>query len=518
MPSLIQGRNYLLLVSHFTQTQSGYKLSFGGGTANITDTKIPAFENASSTCDLTKITIRLNKKMRCNTLAADGSDFKLSTNLSTIIAAASGSCNNGFDMETLELTLSDPLPFGDYKVIAQNGTDGNTIADNCETNLAPGSEIAFKVDMLQPTPMDSLVPPSCAPQEFQLVFSKPIRCNSIAADGSDFTITGPAIMQLENARANCDGNGLTTGITVKLRQPIVVGGTYQITLVNGSDLNTLVDECGQVTPAGSAISVSIKDTVSADFTYNTYLGCKTDTVSFIHDGRNGVNSWNWIMDDGKVSSLQSPVAYYNRFGDKQVMLTVSNGFCSDTSIAVVSLNNSIDAKFSFPEIICPEEPAAFLDQSTGIITSWNWNFGNGFSSNSQNPALQPYKLPPLTRELRYNVSLIVGNELGCFDTATVNVKAVSSCYIAVPSAFTPNRDGVNDFLYPLNAFKASNLVFKIFNRYGQVVFETTDWTRKWDGTIKGKPQPAGTYVWSLSYTETDTGKNISMKGSSALIR
>jgi gliding motility-associated-like protein len=88
----------------------------------------------------------------------------------------------------------------------------------------------------------------------------------------------------------------------------------------------------------------------------------------------------------------------------------------------------------------------------------------------------------------------------------------------VPSAFTPNRDGINDYLYPLNAFKATNLSFKIFNRYGQIVFETTDWTQKWDGTIKGKNQPSGTYVWTLSYTESDTGKNVSVKGSSTLIR
>jgi gliding motility-associated-like protein len=98
------------------------------------------------------------------------------------------------------------------------------------------------------------------------------------------------------------------------------------------------------------------------------------------------------------------------------------------------------------------------------------------------------------------------------------VKAVSSCYIAVPSAFTPNNDGRNDYLYPLNAFKATDLQFRIFNRYGQVVFETTDPAKKWDGTIRGIPQPAGNYVWTLNYTESDTGKRVSEKGNSMLIR
>jgi gliding motility-associated-like protein len=95
---------------------------------------------------------------------------------------------------------------------------------------------------------------------------------------------------------------------------------------------------------------------------------------------------------------------------------------------------------------------------------------------------------------------------------------VDNCYIAVPSAFTPNNDGLNDYLYPLNAYKAVNLTFKIFNRYGQLVFETSDWTNKWDGTFKGQPANAGTYVWLLQYTDGETGEKYFSKGTTVLIR
>jgi gliding motility-associated-like protein len=87
----------------------------------------------------------------------------------------------------------------------------------------------------------------------------------------------------------------------------------------------------------------------------------------------------------------------------------------------------------------------------------------------------------------------------------------------VPTAFTPNGDGLNDYLYPLNAYKATNLSFKVFNRAGQVVFETKDWTVKWDGTIKGVKQASGIYVWMLDYNDA-TGKRISLKGTTLLIR
>jgi gliding motility-associated-like protein len=526
MPTLTAGHQYVLLVSHFTNSQSGYKLSFGGGTgsggaggtANITDPKQPLVEDAIAACDPTKVTLRLNKKMRCNTLAADGSDFQLMSGAATITGASAASCGNGFDMETITLTFSNPLPVGDYKIVTKTGSDGNTIGDDCGIPLPVAQEISFRVETLQPSLIDSIAPVGCAPTEFKIFFRKNIRCNSIAANGSDFIISGPAAVSVAAATGTCDGNGLATSITVRLNAPIQTGGAYQLSLVNGSDLNTLVDECGQITPVGNSVSMDLRDTVSAAFSYNMFYGCQTDTIAFVHDGRNSVNRWNWSMDDNKTSNLQAPVAYYNRFGEKRIMLVVSNGTCTDTARTTINLDNGIKARFGFPPILCPEEPAMFRDSSAGIISTWSWDFGNGFNSTVQHPSPQGYNVPALTRETKYNVRLIIGNSLGCFDTATVVMKAVSSCYIAVPSAFTPNQDGINDYLYPLNAFKATGLLFKIFNRYGQVVFETTDWNQKWDGTVKGKPQGAGTYVWTLSYTESDTGKKVSYKGTSNLIR
>jgi gliding motility-associated-like protein len=95
---------------------------------------------------------------------------------------------------------------------------------------------------------------------------------------------------------------------------------------------------------------------------------------------------------------------------------------------------------------------------------------------------------------------------------------LDNCYIAVPSAFTPNGDGLNDFLYPNNAIKADNLEFRVYNRWGQLVFLSRDWTQKWDGKVKGLPQNTGVYVWFLSYTHRDTGEKVFQKGTTTLIR
>jgi gliding motility-associated-like protein len=152
----------------------------------------------------------------------------------------------------------------------------------------------------------------------------------------------------------------------------------------------------------------------------------------------------------------------------------------------------------------------------GNINSWAWNFGDGTSSNENQPPAHLY--PDNSREMNYLVSLIVGNSLGCYDTSTLSIAKLQSCAIAVPGAFTPNGDGKNDYLYPLNAFQVSNLQFMIFNRLGQLIFQSRDASKKWDGTINGLPQPTGAYVWTLSYNDGASGKKIFLRGTSVLIR
>ena len=127
-----------------------------------------------------------------------------------------------------------------------------------------------------------------------------------------------------------------------------------------------------------------------------------------------------------------------------------------------------------------------------------------------------YPVPVFTTQ--ETVRLLISNRYGCTDTATQIIKVVNNCYIAVPSAFTPNGDGLNDYLYPLNAYKARDLSFSVYNRFGQRLFFTRNWLNKWDGTIKGQGADTGTYVWILTYTHTDTNKKVEQKGTTILIR
>ncbi|HNR15340.1 MAG TPA: gliding motility-associated C-terminal domain-containing protein, partial [Chitinophagaceae bacterium] len=130
-------------------------------------------------------------------------------------------------------------------------------------------------------------------------------------------------------------------------------------------------------------------------------------------------------------------------------------------------------------------------------------------------SVQQYSIP--ANQSSFITKLVVEDSAGCVDSVYHIIRVAENCYIAVPSAFTPNNDGKNDFLYPLNAYKATNLVFRVYNRIGQLVFETRDWNRKWDGRIGGLEQPTGVYVWMLDYNDA-AGKRVSLKGTTVLIR
>jgi gliding motility-associated-like protein len=517
-PNLVVGHEYLLLVSHFDDTQSGYKLSFGGGTAVITDPQLPKLvKSEPGPCAATTVGIKLNKRMKCSSLRPDGSDFSLSPAVATITAAAAPLCSNSFDMDSVVLTMSNPLPPGVYTITMKAGGDGNTLLDNCDRDIPAGDNVTFSVLPIVPTPMDSLTKPGCAPQVLELVFSKPVVCNSVAANGSDFIVTGTTPVTVTGATGTCT-NGLTRVVRVQLSAPIQTAGVYNIQLVRGNDGNSLLDACNLETPPGARLPFITSDTVNAGFSYQVQWGCIKDTVAFSHPGNNGINQWKWNFNNEGNSTQQNPTFIFPTFGNKKVSLWVTNGVCKDSTETVVALDNELNAAFGYPDVLCPQDMAVFTDSSIGQIVSWRWDLGDNTTSTLQEPP--PHKYPQLTnaRTKLYPVQLIIQNNHNCFDTVVHQVKVVNTCIIAIPNAFTPNGDGINDYLYPLNAYKASNLEFRVYNRYGQVVFQTKDWTRKWDGTINGQAQATGTYVWTLSYTNNDTRAKVFTRGTSVLIR
>lgn len=115
------------------------------------------------------------------------------------------------------------------------------------------------------------------------------------------------------------------------------------------------------------------------------------------------------------------------------------------------------------------------------------------------------------------LTVIVKDIAGCIGYDTIWIKAFNGVKYYVPNAFSPNGDGLNDVFRPIPAGIASTELFRIFNRYGELVYETSQWMKGWDGLWKGRAQPGGNYVWILKGKDRN-GKTIEMEGNVMLIR
>ncbi len=149
----------------------------------------------------------------------------------------------------------------------------------------------------------------------------------------------------------------------------------------------------------------------------------------------------------------------------------------------------------------------------GNAYTYNWVNDSSYLSCTQcyNP------VSTTTSNITYTVA-IIDLPLQCFEiynSHTVLVKDLSS--IDVPSAFTPNNDGTNDFIIPAGWGIRKLNYFKVFNRWGQLLFESNDLNKGWDGTFNGVPQNMETYIYQAS-VETFMDETLTKSGAFKLIR
>lgn len=515
MPNLVAGHEYLLMISHYTDGQIGYDLSFGGGTAVITDPKIPAMANVKPDCNGQVLTLKLNKKIRCNSLSANGSEFTVMPFGITATAASTTTCATGFDFDEVTITLASTLTSGTHRLVINNGSDGNTLLDLCGNSIAPGQFVSFDYFIPQPIFADSIGKAPCTPDSILIYYPKKIRCSSITASGSDFSVSGPTPVTVTSAYGNCV-NDETEYIVVKLSAPIYTKGTYTVSIQPGIDGSPIFDVCGQpILP--QTLSFTTADTVSADFQNQLLYGCLKDTLHFSHNGAHDVNFWYWTFNNDPPVFTQTHTMVFPASSTNNISLVVSNGTCTDTVSKVIVLDNEVKASFKMDNIICPEDALVITNTSTGLIDLWRWNYDVIGNSSLKDPP--PFLFPTISREAYYTVKLLVTNlSLGCSDSARKTLTVLDFCLIDVPTAFTPNNDGLNDYFQPHNALKADNYEFKVYNRWGQLIFQSNNWRDKWDGKINGLLQPTAVYVWMLRYTHRDTKQPVFKKGTVTLIR
>jgi gliding motility-associated-like protein len=185
--------------------------------------------------------------------------------------------------------------------------------------------------------------------------------------------------------------------------------------------------------------------------------------------------------------------------DITLLITNANGCTADTTISdAICVIPGPTAAFSTasPEIDFSTGELSFINNSTNYIGSI-WQFGDGTSATLDNPI---HTYPAATID-SYNVMLVVYDANGCTDTAYSVVESNDIVRLTVPNGFTPNGDGLNDIFLPVvsNADQIKFYRFEVYNRWGQLVFESTKPGEGWDGKYNGKQAQFGVYNWSVRF-------------------
>ncbi|RYY45989.1 MAG: PKD domain-containing protein, partial [Chitinophagaceae bacterium] len=134
MPMLQAGHDYLLMVSNWSSSGLGYNLTFTGGSTVLGDNAAPTVTNVGPVgCNSSQIRVQFSESVLCNTVTSSGSEFSITAGTNVITGVVS-QCATGINAITeLTIQLQDPLPAGNYNLVINNGSDGNTIHDVCQT-------------------------------------------------------------------------------------------------------------------------------------------------------------------------------------------------------------------------------------------------------------------------------------------------------------------------------------------------------------------------------------------------
>ena len=142
------------------------------------------------------------------------------------------------------------------------------------------------------------------------------------------------------------------------------------------------------------------------------------------------------------------------------------------------------------------------DFDGGSDLEWFWDFNDPTSPSNNSTEMSPGHV--YTAPGDYNVSLYVTTDFGCTDSVSHNVYLQKPFYFYVPNSFSPNGNGINDVWQPLGiGVKEDEYECTVYDRWGRIVFRTNSPHQPWDGTEKGKPLPAGSYIYIIRAYTTD---------------
>jgi gliding motility-associated-like protein len=256
-----------------------------------------------------------------------------------------------------------------------------------------------------------------------------------------------------------------------------------------------------------------------DFTQSAIEICQEECIQFtnlssIHpDGT--ITNYYWVVG-GMYSTQTNPNYCFSNAGLMDVQLVAeSNNSCRDTVFRnnLIKVNNIPVAGFYTFLVDDPNSSTKIQIQDNSVYSTNYWySLGDGDTTTTQNPT------HIYTDSGFYDITQIVTNDFGCADTLTKTI-FVHVLLVYVPNTFTPDGNGHNEKFFPVvSGDDPDSYLLRIFNRWGELIFQSQNKNEKWDGTFKGEDCKTDTYVWILRTKYKDGDRHFDYRGHVNLLR
>jgi gliding motility-associated-like protein len=280
-----------------------------------------------------------------------------------------------------------------------------------------------------------------------------------------------------------------TKSTITANQP----GTYSVIIKNG----------GCSAPASNTAVITLATAPSGTISPASSTICEGGSQVLTATGG---TTYVWRRDGVTIEGQTAATLAVTIPGTYSV--TIKNGSCSGeaSNTSVVTVGSTAGSRYEDVKVTA-NVPTRLSARPIGI--TYEWSPGTGLDNPSS-------ATPMVTINTAIQYLVRITPAQGCQVIDTVRVKVGTENKVFVPTAFTPNGNNVNDRLRPL-----SNLIsidyFRVYNRWGNLMFETKEVGAGWDGRYKGVSQPSDTYTWVLS-GKTTNGEPVKQSGKTLLIR
>jgi gliding motility-associated-like protein len=258
---------------------------------------------------------------------------------------------------------------------------------------------------------------------------------------------------------------------------------------------------GAPCPNIKAAKINLHKNPSVDFEGNTEL-CEDDTLSLINLSSPLSAKFEWDFGNGNKSNSLNPKYVYTQGGNYTIQLKATANGCDSTFskkdyVRVVS--KPTDVNFTTNKIeIDPLFPEVFFTTTTEA-NFYTWNFGDGTISQQKNPI---HTFP--TESGEYLVTLTASSfQKSCSNVVKHAILVLEPTLYYIPNTFTPNGDELNNLFQPVftSGYDPMHYSFYIYNRWGELIFETHNPQIGWDGTFGNNLLMNDTFIWKLEFKE-----------------